>query len=182
MHDTTSTKTMSDSTNSVTDNTNYVVSTNRSNVMSHFNDLRVTKKKSRGSKRQSPVTILNADASNFRALVQELTGRPSAPARVRANKGPLNINFRQAKEQDVVFPVFGYHHQSSVHVDHHQKKNEDDHAMMLSSGVQSNQTSLLSISDDHPRMNLDEFDDVDLDVEQCLEELASIGEGGYYQC
>ena len=53
--------------------------------------------------------------------------------------------------------------------------------MMLSTGERSNQTWLPSISD-VTRMNLDEFDDVDL--EQCLEELASLGEGGceYYHC
>ncbi|XP_021740855.1 uncharacterized protein LOC110707154 [Chenopodium quinoa] len=159
----------------------------------YLNDLRPTKKKSRCSKRQSPVTILNADVSNFRALVQQLTGRPSEPTRLRAKKGPLTINFRQAKEVDdprVMFP-FGFnsskYHQQPIHVHHKQEgfseRRVGDHVMLLSN-ERSSQTSISTVID-QPRMNMEEFDDIDIDidVDKCLEELASIeGSGYHHQC
>ncbi|XP_021724288.1 uncharacterized protein LOC110691643 [Chenopodium quinoa] len=163
-------------------------STGNSSLMSHYlNDLRpATKKKSRCSKKQSPVTILNADVSNFRALVQQLTGRPSEPTRLRAKKGPLTINFRQAKEvDDVMFP-FGfsnnkYHHQQQpIYAQHKQQgfsgPRVGDH-MMLLSNEQSSQTSVSRVID-QPRMNMEEFDDINID--KCLEELASIDGSGYH--
>lgn len=53
------------------------------------------KRRSRASKK-APTTLLKADASNFRALVQQFTGfhRPEAPG-FGSYKGPINLNFEQ---------------------------------------------------------------------------------------
>ncbi|CAI9772776.1 unnamed protein product [Fraxinus pennsylvanica] len=46
------------------------------------------RKRSKASKK-TPTTLLKADTTNFRALVQQFTGCRSA----RAYKGPINLNF-----------------------------------------------------------------------------------------
>lgn len=53
-----------------------------------------TKRRSRAS-RKTPTTLLNANATNFRSLVQQFTGKPSAPSVITpgVHRGPLNINF-----------------------------------------------------------------------------------------
>ncbi|KAL1538478.1 hypothetical protein AAHA92_27222 [Salvia divinorum] len=52
------------------------------------------KRRSRSSKK-APTTLLTADAKNFRALVQQFTGRHSGSPLLRAYKGPINLNFKQ---------------------------------------------------------------------------------------
>ncbi|XP_039064739.1 uncharacterized protein LOC120209930 [Hibiscus syriacus] len=68
----------------------------------------------RVSKRK-PTTLLNADASNFRALVQQFTGCPAT--HVSANRRcPINLNFALGKEHNVsgtatcVMPAAGNHY------------------------------------------------------------------------
>ncbi|XVE94293.1 hypothetical protein REPUB_Repub01dG0268600 [Reevesia pubescens] len=60
------------------------------------------RKRSRASKRR-PTTLLNADAKNFRSLVQQFTGcrRPSSTSISFGNprSGSVNINFAHGKEQ-----------------------------------------------------------------------------------
>ncbi|XP_021847261.2 uncharacterized protein [Spinacia oleracea] len=159
---------------SVISNNNSSISENC--VLSSMNDLRVTKKKCRGSKRQSAVTILNADASNFRALVQQLTGRPSEPTRLRPKKGPLNINFSKAKQVDprLIFPFehsTNRYHQP-LHIQYKQQGfteyHQVDHLMSSSS-----QSSIPIFSDIQTNNLTQDFYDIDLDIDQCLEELAS---------
>ncbi|KAG6392185.1 hypothetical protein SASPL_146396 [Salvia splendens] len=45
--------------------------------------------------RKAPATLLAADPGNFRALVQQFTGRHSEGPLLRAYKGPINLNFKQ---------------------------------------------------------------------------------------
>ncbi|KAL7131339.1 hypothetical protein ABFS83_13G190800 [Erythranthe nasuta] len=59
------------------------------------------RRRSRAS-RKSPATLLNANASNFRALVQQFTGchSPLSPFGMTTTtnyKGPINLNFAQHK-------------------------------------------------------------------------------------
>ncbi|KAE8720277.1 hypothetical protein F3Y22_tig00020895pilonHSYRG00006 [Hibiscus syriacus] len=59
----------------------------------------------RVSKRK-PTTLLNADASNFRALVQQFTGCPAT--HVSANRRcPINLNFALGKEHNQQQQTFG---------------------------------------------------------------------------
>ncbi|KAG6395893.1 hypothetical protein SASPL_142026 [Salvia splendens] len=52
------------------------------------------RRRSRSSKK-APTTLLTADAKNFRALVQQFTGRHSGSPLLRGYKGPINLNFKQ---------------------------------------------------------------------------------------
>ncbi|KAG6398178.1 hypothetical protein SASPL_139633 [Salvia splendens] len=52
------------------------------------------RRRSRSSKK-APTMLLTADAKNFRALVQQFTGRHSGSPLLRAYKGPVNLNFKQ---------------------------------------------------------------------------------------
>ena len=59
------------------------------------------RRRSRSSKR-TPTTLLNADAKNFRSLVQQFTGcrRRSTSISLGNPRGPVNINFALGKEHD----------------------------------------------------------------------------------
>ncbi|GLT32806.1 hypothetical protein SLA2020_074460 [Shorea laevis] len=53
-----------------------------------------TRRRSRASKK-APTTLLNANAGNFRALVQQFTGCPS---RDLSRRGAINLNFAQGND------------------------------------------------------------------------------------
>ncbi|XP_052183989.1 VQ motif-containing protein 22-like [Diospyros lotus] len=53
------------------------------------------RKRSRASKK-TPITLLSADAANFRALVQQFTGSPRTALSFGGQRGPFNINFAAA--------------------------------------------------------------------------------------
>ncbi|KAG6393923.1 hypothetical protein SASPL_144498 [Salvia splendens] len=53
------------------------------------------KARPRPSKKAPATTLLAADPGNFRALVQQFTGRRSEGPLLRAYKGPINLNFKQ---------------------------------------------------------------------------------------
>jgi hypothetical protein len=57
------------------------------------------RKRSRASKR-TPTTLLNANANNFRALVQQFTGCPSAAISFGNQKGPVNLDFGRGREEN----------------------------------------------------------------------------------
>lgn len=60
-----------------------------------INTSKVTRRRSRASKK-TPTTHLNANTSNFRALVQQFTGCPSnitTCVSLKRSKGPVNLNF-----------------------------------------------------------------------------------------
>ncbi|KAJ4832057.1 hypothetical protein Tsubulata_009188 [Turnera subulata] len=59
------------------------------------------RRRSRASKR-TPTTLLNADATNFRALVQEFTGCPPIPF-ATTRRGPINLSFEQNQQHN--FPT-----------------------------------------------------------------------------
>lgn len=57
------------------------------------------RRRSRASKK-TPTTHLNADASNFRALVQQFTGCHTSNTFLGAHKGPINLNFGLDENED----------------------------------------------------------------------------------
>ncbi|CAN4080390.1 unnamed protein product [Withania somnifera] len=57
------------------------------------------RRRSRASKK-TPTTHLNADASSFRALVQQFTGCHTANTFLGAHKGPINLNFGLDENDD----------------------------------------------------------------------------------
>lgn len=68
------------------------------------------RKRSRASKR-TPTTLLKANTSNFRALVQQFTGNPTTTAMsLSIHKGPITLNFQQNKQHNI------HHHR------HHTKR------------------------------------------------------------
>ncbi|XP_002523660.2 uncharacterized protein LOC8289507 [Ricinus communis] len=57
------------------------------------------RRRSRASKK-TPITLLNANTSNFRTLVQQFTGCSSRPTSFGNQKGPINLNFRLGSVQN----------------------------------------------------------------------------------
>ncbi|XP_039064736.1 uncharacterized protein LOC120209923 [Hibiscus syriacus] len=60
------------------------------------------RRRSRASK-STPITLLNADAKNFRSLVQQFTGchrRGTSISFADTTRGPVNINFAHAKAKN----------------------------------------------------------------------------------
>ncbi|XP_028758672.1 uncharacterized protein LOC114717629 [Neltuma alba] len=65
------------------------------------NGSRPIRRRSRASKR-TPTTLLTANTTNFRALVQQFTGCPSSTAMsFEVYKGPITLNFQQGRRQVV---------------------------------------------------------------------------------
>ncbi|KAK7260489.1 hypothetical protein RIF29_26578 [Crotalaria pallida] len=62
-------------------------------------------KRSRASNKRTLTTLLNANTTNFRELVQEFTGCPPTPTTSMmssfSNKGPITLNFQQGSKQQV---------------------------------------------------------------------------------
>lgn len=81
-------------------------------------------RRSRASRRAIPTTLLNANPSNFRALVQKFTGR-SAGSDSNRRKGPVTLDFRSPTtiSKEAIFPVSGDHE----HVLNQHVKNEQRH-------------------------------------------------------
>jgi len=79
------------------------------------------RRRSRASKR-TPTTLLNANTTNFRALVQQFTGCPTtAMSTLGVHKGPITLNFQKGSSEHkihqntstrAVLPFSGrsYHH------------------------------------------------------------------------
>lgn len=64
----------------------------------HYKPIR---RRSRASKR-TPTTLLNANTTNFRALVQQFTGCPSTNGMsfgFHNNKGPITLSFQHGRQQ-----------------------------------------------------------------------------------
>lgn len=57
------------------------------------------RRRSRASKK-TPTTLLNANISNFRALVQQFTGCHSSTRSLGKQKGPINLNFQLGSVQN----------------------------------------------------------------------------------
>ncbi|WVZ18118.1 hypothetical protein V8G54_005440 [Vigna mungo] len=66
------------------------------------------RRRSRASKR-TPTTLLNANTTNFRALVQQFTGCPStAMSTLGVHKGPITLNFQKGSSEHKI------HHNTST--------------------------------------------------------------------
>lgn len=80
------------------------------------------RRRSRVSKK-TPITLLNANANNFRALVQQFTGcaASSTPISFGNQKGPINLSFgvNSANTSSAVMAPFGNH---SYSYDHQQQQ------------------------------------------------------------
>ncbi|GAV69225.1 VQ domain-containing protein, partial [Cephalotus follicularis] len=86
------------------------------------------RKRSRASKK-TPTTLLNANTSNFRSLVQQFTGCPSTPLPLGSQRGPVNLNFGIETRQhlsniatSIMAPVgsSNYYYQDANQVQHQQ--------------------------------------------------------------
>lgn len=64
------------------------------------------RRRSRASKK-TPTTLLNANAKNFRALVQQFTGCPT-PISFANQKGPVNLNFGLKNATPIIEPFQNY--------------------------------------------------------------------------
>lgn len=74
-------------------------SSSYTNPKPNSNASKPIRKRSRSSKR-TPITLLNANTTNFRALVQQFTGCPSsATMSFGVHKGPITLNFQQGRRQ-----------------------------------------------------------------------------------
>lgn len=134
------------------------------------------KRRSRASKR-TPTTILNTDIANFRPLVQQLTGRPSAPTRVWSRKGRLNIKFGKVDgDEDDEYQVdsvitstmlpFGYNSNNyQVKTQEYHQQGFVEHEDSMSS------TTSFDVVAPDPITGMEVFDDFDVD-NVCFEELA----------
>lgn len=66
------------------------------------------RRRSRASKR-TPTTLLNANTTNFRALVQQFTGCPTtAMSTLGVHKGPITLNFQKGSSEHKI------HHNTST--------------------------------------------------------------------
>lgn len=83
------------------------LSTNASNL-SVPKPLIKLKRKSRAPNR-TPTTLLTANASNFRALVQQFTGCPTIPMSLGLPiKGPITLNFQKGRRESQVYNYVQY--------------------------------------------------------------------------
>ncbi|GMN56038.1 hypothetical protein TIFTF001_025161 [Ficus carica] len=67
------------------------------------------RRRSRASKK-TPTTLLNANANNFRALVQKFTGCPKDSLSLADQKGPVNLNFGLKNATPIVQPDLRNHY------------------------------------------------------------------------
>ncbi|KAM3694228.1 hypothetical protein ACJW31_07G044200 [Castanea mollissima] len=116
------------------------------------------RRRSRASKK-TPTTLLNANTNNFRALVQQFTGCPSASISFSNQRGPVNLDFGKGREENqrVVTSVMGpfgnnyyYQHQQSQSPQHHQLVERHQHQQFQQQQLQEQQSmySFGNISND----------------------------------
>ncbi|XP_050234006.1 VQ motif-containing protein 22-like [Mercurialis annua] len=91
--------------NSASDHTLLLSPTSSTNTSSQLTPKGTVSKpirrRSRVSKK-TPITLLNANASNFRSLVQQFTGYSSSRS-CGSQKGPINLNFQLGSAQNHSF-------------------------------------------------------------------------------
>ncbi|XP_026431208.1 VQ motif-containing protein 22-like [Papaver somniferum] len=120
---------------------------NSSSSGTHLNpERRVSKPiRRRRASRGAPVTLLNTDASNFRAMVQQFTGVPNPPfslASINNNHHPAagvlpgtNLNFQLPREN------WFQHHQDPSSVIMHQQQQEQQFMFALNNNNSTVTTS-----------------------------------------
>ncbi|XP_060195194.1 uncharacterized protein LOC132624429 [Lycium barbarum] len=129
------------------------------------------RRRSRASKK-TPTTHLSADASNFRALVQQFTGCHTANTFLGAHKGPINLNFGLDENEDfdadnsITVSSFGYdcYCNPKEQKQHKEKKVEEQKCMLLS--VDENRvigSTSTTNSSSSPTMDIMNFNDFELD-------------------
>lgn len=87
------------------------------------------RRRSRASKK-TPTTLLNANANNFRALVQQFTGCPNTPISFRNQRGPVNLNFGLKNATPLIEPLgkpYDYHDVQSQTVQPQQHQHQWSH-------------------------------------------------------
>lgn len=127
------------------------------------------RRRSRASKK-TPTTLLNANTNNFRALVQQFTGCPSASISFRNQRGPVNLDFGKGREenQSVVPSVMGpfgnnyyYQHQQSQSPQHHQHQQFQQQQLVPLQEQQSMYSfgnigyDVFATSSNNPRLNME---------------------------
>uniref|UniRef100_M1AK38 VQ motif-containing protein n=1 Tax=Solanum tuberosum TaxID=4113 RepID=M1AK38_SOLTU len=125
------------------------------------------RRRSRASKK-TPTTHLNADASNFRALVQQFTGCHTANTFLGAHKGPINLNFGLDENNDDFEEDNTITHVTSFGYDcyncNDQKEKEHKGGMLVS--VNENKTfgsSSTTNSSNSPTMDISSLGDFELE-------------------
>ncbi|GFS44819.1 VQ motif-containing protein [Actinidia rufa] len=115
------------------------------------------RRRSRVSKR-TPITLLNATTTNFRALVQQFTGCRSGTLSFGTKKGPINLNFEFASQQTVNNGGYRYDFQEtrvlpqpSYHPHHQQLHQFQDQNCMFS--LDNNSSDVYPSSCGNPTLN-----------------------------
>ncbi|XP_055805699.1 VQ motif-containing protein 22 [Solanum dulcamara] len=132
------------------------------------------RRRSRASKK-TPTTHLNADASNFRAIVQQFTGCHTANTFLGAHKGPINLSFGLDDNDDFERDNSITHHVSSFGYDCYcnnpmgtEKEKETKGGMLVS--VDENKifgSTSTTNSSSSPNMDILSLDDFELE-DLCL--------------
>jgi hypothetical protein len=119
---------------------------------------KAARRRSRASKR-TPTTLLNANANNFRALVQQFTGCPSAAISFGNQKGPVNLDFGRGREENqriisslmAPFTNNNYDHhrflQQSQSQQYHHQQQQQQQSMYSSGNININASSNVEIAD-----------------------------------
>lgn len=149
------------------------------------------RRRSRASKK-TPTTLLNANTNNFRALVQQFTGCPSASISFRNQRGPVNLDFGKGREENqrVVTSVMGpfgnnyyYQHQQSqspqhhLLVEHHQHQQFQQQQLVPLQEQQSMYSfgnignDVFATSSNNPRLNMERVNGFALEDNVSLHEL-----------
>ncbi|KAH7569683.1 hypothetical protein JRO89_XS06G0242000 [Xanthoceras sorbifolium] len=108
------------------------------------------RRRSRASKK-TPTTLLNANTTNFRALVQQFTGCPSTPFSFGSSKskGPVNLSFQQQNQKydaSVMNNNNHFYQQQYQPQKHFQQQEEHHHDQQV---AHQDQQSLVSFDYDH---------------------------------
>ncbi|KAJ9707887.1 hypothetical protein PVL29_000119 [Vitis rotundifolia] len=97
--------------------------------------------------RRTPATLLTANTANFRALVQQFTGRPTTPFSSRSQRGPLTLNF-QLGTQQYLHPFGSDYHSTDHH--HHRRHSEQQQQFFPVNGTSITSEVLLSTISNGP--------------------------------
>lgn len=123
------------------------------------------RRRSRASKK-TPTTHLNADASNFRALVQQFTGCHTANTFLGAHKGPINLNFGVDENDDYEadnsvthVSSFGY----DCYCNPKGEKKKEQKGGMLDENYKTFGSTSTTNSSNSPTMDILSLDDFELD-------------------
>lgn len=122
------------------------------------------RRRSRASRR-TPTTLLNTDTTNFRAMVQQFTGGPTAPfAASGAHPGGPGFAFGLGTRQNFLNPsagmvpaLAGYHyqqHQQQPQNLYHQQQQSPQYGFSLSTGAGAGEGFVQRLSSGRPVMGV----------------------------